>query len=69
MSDLIEELLQMADDLDPELRPALLGAADEIERLRAALGDMAQDWCCRHPNDTHVEVLMPVELFKEFRDE
>ncbi len=35
--DLIEQLVQMADDLDPELRPTLLGAADEIGLLRAAL--------------------------------
>lgn len=39
-------------------------------RLWLALADMAQDWCClHHPDDTHVEVLMPVDLFKEFRDE
>jgi len=42
-------------------------AADEIERLRIQLWAMAANRAPKQPGDTHVEVFMPVELWKEVR--
>lgn len=40
---------------------------DHVERLHAVLWSMAANRAPRHPDDTHVEVFMPVDVWAEFR--
>jgi len=42
-------------------------AADEIERLRLVLWSMASNVAPKHPDDTHVVVYMPIEVWREVR--
>ena len=39
----------------------------EIERLRLILWSMASNRAPKHPDDTHVEAFMPINVWREFR--
>lgn len=48
-------------------RPKHESTLEHIERLHAVLWSMAANRTPRHPDDTHVEVFMPVDVWAEFR--
>ncbi len=73
MSD-VERLRQLAQrgrdaklTFTPQVIADLESAADRIEYLEWTLWSMAANKCPQHPDDTHVEVLMPVEVWQKHR--
>ncbi len=71
MDDLTDDLRAVASRAKSWLLPSdvekIESAVDRIDDLTAHLWSMAANRAPRHPNDTHVEVLMPIAVWEEFR--
>ena len=55
-------------DIMPVLAFDLRNVADEIERLRKMLAETARHGRLKQPDDSHVEVFMPVAVWRKAKE-